>query len=56
MDLGVLITTRIAFFAEYLRHSVNVILHSAMTLPDVTLDKKYSANILSAKGSLPSIF
>jgi hypothetical protein len=32
------------------------ILHSAKTLPSVTLGKEYSANILSANGSLPSTF
>jgi hypothetical protein len=30
------------------------VLHSAKSLPSVTLDKEYSENILSAKGSLPS--
>jgi hypothetical protein len=49
-------TTGIAFFAECLRHSANAILHSAKSLPSVTLGKKYSANILSANGSLSSTF
>jgi hypothetical protein len=49
-------TTGITFFAECLRHSANAILHSAKPLPSVTLDKEYSANILSAKSSLPSTF
>jgi hypothetical protein len=49
-------TTGIAFFAECLRHSANAILHSAKALPSVTLGKKHSAKILSAKGSLPSAF
>jgi hypothetical protein len=50
------ITTRIAFFAECLRHSTKTILYSAKPLPSVTLGKEHSANISSAKGSLPSTF
>jgi hypothetical protein len=49
-------TTEITFFAECLRHSAKAILHLAKPLPSVTLGKKYSANILSAKSSLPSTF
>jgi hypothetical protein len=49
-------TTRIAFFAECLRHSAKTILHSAKALPSVTLGKEHSAKISSAKGSLPSAF
>jgi hypothetical protein len=37
-------------------HSAKAILHSAKPLPSVTLGKEHSANILSAKGSLPSTF
>jgi hypothetical protein len=37
-------------------HSTKTILHSAKPLPSVTLGKEHSANILSAKGSLPSTF
>jgi hypothetical protein len=50
------VTTGIAFFAECLRHSAKAILHSAKALPSVTLGKEHSANISSAKGSLPSAF
>jgi hypothetical protein len=49
-------TTGIAFFAECLRHSAKAIFHSAKALPSVTLGKEHSANISSAKGSLPSAF
>jgi hypothetical protein len=34
-------TTRIAFFAECLRHSAKTILHSAKALPSVTLGKDF---------------
>jgi hypothetical protein len=44
------------FFAECLRHSEKTILHLTKALPSVTLGKEHSANILSAKGSLPSAF
>jgi hypothetical protein len=54
--LNLAITTGIAFFVECLRHSAKAILHSAKPLPSVTLGKEHSANILSAKGSLPSTF
>jgi hypothetical protein len=50
------LTTGLALFVECLRHSVKAILHSAKSLPSVTIGKEYSANILLAKGSLPSIF
>jgi hypothetical protein len=33
-----------------------VLLHSVKALPSVTLGKEHSANISSAKGSLPSTF
>jgi hypothetical protein len=36
--------------------SAKTILHSAKPLPSITLGKEHSANISSAKGSLPSIF
>jgi hypothetical protein len=38
---GATSTTGIAFFAECLRHSANVILHSAKPLPSVTLGKDF---------------
>jgi hypothetical protein len=44
-----MVTTRIVFSTECLRHL-------AKALPSVTLDKKYSANILSTKGFFPSTF
>jgi hypothetical protein len=54
--VGATPTTGIAFFAECLRHSAKAILHSAKALPSVKLGKEHSANISSAKGSLPSAF
>jgi hypothetical protein len=36
--------------------SAKAILHLAKPLPSVTLGKEHSANILSAKSSLPSTF
>jgi hypothetical protein len=41
--------TGITFIIECLRHSAKAILHSAKPLPNVTVGKEYSANILSAK-------
>lgn len=49
-------TTGLTFFAECLRHLAKAILHSTKLLLSVTLDKEYSANILSGKGSLPITF
>jgi hypothetical protein len=54
--LGYKVTTGLVFFAECLRHSAKTILHSVKSLSSVTLGKEYSANILSAKDSLPSTF
>jgi hypothetical protein len=49
-------TIGIAFFTECRRHSAKTILHSAKPLPSVTLGKEHSANISSAKSSLPNTF
>jgi hypothetical protein len=49
-------TTGHSSFAECLRHSTKAILHSAKTLPSVTLGKERSANCTSATASLPSTF
>jgi hypothetical protein len=50
------LTTGLVFFAECLRNSVKAIIHSVKPLSSVTLEQKYSTNILLAKGSLPSTF
>jgi hypothetical protein len=50
-----MITVRVAL-PESRSLPSEAILHSAKALPSVTLDKEHSAQISSAKGSLPSAF
>ena len=48
-------TTGFTGFAECRLHSAKASLHSANSLPSVTLGKRHSAKPPSAKGSLPSV-
>ena len=49
------LTTGFTGFAECRLHSAKASLHSANSLPSVTLDKRHSAKPPTAKGSLPSV-
>ena len=49
------LTTGFTSFAECRLHSANASLHSANSLPSVTLGKRHSAKPPMAKGSLPSV-
>ena len=49
-------TTGNSRFAVCHRHSAKPKKHSAKDLPSVTLDKQYTASIVSANVSLPSVF
>ena len=51
-----LYTTRDRRFAECQKHSAKAVMHSAKSLPSVTLDKRHSATNLTAKPALPSDF
>ena len=48
-------TTGFTGFAECRLHSAKASLHSANSLPSVTLGKRHSAKPPTAKGSLPSV-